>query len=692
MNAPAQTNPFEGRLNPFEDTIVSEPRKAPPSVAGLNEAALDALERTFAQLEAAHGARAPVRSPKAQLVVSPDRGYGKTHLLGRLFAKLQGRAATIYLTPFQDPQKPWHSILRMTIDELTRPVGQETCQLQSLAIGVLARLGADLLTTEDYADYADAAKAVEFLRRLAGDPSVNASNKGDWIAWLTHSETLSSLLGRLRQFSLALDGRERAWLQVLAAAAREARYAETWSAAVKWMRAEALEPHEVERLSLDGADNDARGDSSPQEVNDLCYRRMRGFCAIALLHRPFVLCFDQTEFFVGDKALIHTFGKCVWQLVNSLPNHLTIVTANQSNWKDDLSPHIEPAHRARFSNNLVNLEGVDKKIAMELLRARLAGGGLDEQAIRAFLAANWVDQQFAAVAETGVRDLLTRADQRFRELAKQPALSPATLATLFDDQLAKIRANPALQRFDPDALMWFVKDLGAALDGVTVERTTGMKYFSLQWRWPGRRTCFAFEGGDHHRRWEGIAKEASALAKGAKGALATLVLRTPDLPGIPRPTWKATTAAIEAAHADGFAIVNLPADRLCEALAARELHANALQGNIDFDAERTLQWLRQRFVVFLNELAAGGQKSNDGTAGAGAGEPPVDATEALEPDHERTALAIVREQKIVDISVVLARIGGEMRRSALLRFCERHPNLKARSAGQSTVLQWRLSH
>jgi len=690
MNAPTRSHPFEGRSNPFEDTIVREPREAPPSAAGLNDAALSALEQAFAVLEAAQQTKKPARPPKAKLVVSPDRGYGKTHLLGRLFAKLAGRASTIYLTPFQDPNKPWHSILRMTIDELVRPLAADACQLQALAISVLARLGADLLAAGEVAGYADADRAADYLRRLAANPGAKLTLKADWIAWLARRDTLDGLVQRLRHAHLPLDTRDKAWVQVLTIVAKEPRYSETWSAALKWMRAEALEPHDIERLPLDASDNDANGDASPWEVNDLCCRRLRGLCALASLHRPFVFCFDQTEFFVDDKALIHTFGRCVQQLVDGFPNHLTIVTANQSNWIVDLQPYIEAANLARISSELVSLEGVRRENAAEVLRARLSASGFDEAAVGAFFAGGWLDEQFAAVSEIGVRDLLTRADRRFRDLAKQPPPARVTLDALFDAELAKLRGNPALQSFNPDALLWFVKDMGPALAGVNVERLTNAKNFSAQWRWPDRRVCFAFEGGDHHKRWDALAQEVSTLAKSGNGAFAALALRTPDLPSIPRPTWRATTAAITTAQAQGFRIVVLPAGRLCEILAARELHSNALQGNIDFDGSQTLKWLREQLAPVLRELdeAAFAQPKTQPPPEPANKQP--DDPDALLPDQERATLALVRESKIVDISAVLARIGGEARRDALLRFCASHPNLKAHEGPKSTMLQWRL--
>ena len=45
-----------------------------------------------------------------------------------------------------------------------------------------------------------------------------------------------------------------------------------------------------------------KGDSSAQEINDLSFRRLQGLCLLASYYRPFVFCFDQTEFYASDPA------------------------------------------------------------------------------------------------------------------------------------------------------------------------------------------------------------------------------------------------------------------------------------------------------------------------------------------------------------------------------------------------------
>ena len=129
--------------NPFEDNVVFEPRDAEQSVRGLNDRPLESLLRQFARLEVeAVPRRRPVRL-KAQLVTSAEPGYGKSHLIGRLFEALRQRATLVYLPPFQDAGSSWRSILLRMVQELHRPRhwrageghAQEPTQLDAFACG-----------------------------------------------------------------------------------------------------------------------------------------------------------------------------------------------------------------------------------------------------------------------------------------------------------------------------------------------------------------------------------------------------------------------------------------------------------------------------------------------------------------------------------------------------------------------------
>src|SRR5258707_565499 len=152
-------------VNPFADDVVTEPRRISYSVKGLNARPLEQLIARFRALTVGDLPRKPIVDQKAQLVVSPDRGYGKSHLLGRLFQSLGEQATLIYLRPFQDPQRVWISILLATVQELERPNQQGGgSQLEAFSKGVLAHVAADHMARGPVRDYPEVQNAVKDLR------------------------------------------------------------------------------------------------------------------------------------------------------------------------------------------------------------------------------------------------------------------------------------------------------------------------------------------------------------------------------------------------------------------------------------------------------------------------------------------------------------------------------------------------
>ena len=136
-------------VNPFEDNVIGQPRTVRYSVPGLNDRPLNALLTKLSRLTVGALPRQPISVKKAQLIISPEPGYGKSHLLGRLFQKLGTEATKIYLRPFQDPQRVWSSILLTTVQELELPnenTAQSGTQLEAFALGVLAHVAADFMT------------------------------------------------------------------------------------------------------------------------------------------------------------------------------------------------------------------------------------------------------------------------------------------------------------------------------------------------------------------------------------------------------------------------------------------------------------------------------------------------------------------------------------------------------------------
>src|SRR5260370_676045 len=214
--------------------------------------------------------------------------------------------------------------------------------------------------------------------------------------------------------------------------------------------------------------------------------------------------------------------------------------------------------------------------------------------------------------------------------------------------------------------------------------------------WPDRWVCFAFEGGDHWKRWQSIAAEVSTMAR-ARGERAFLsyVFRTPDLKKVPRPSWLAARPNLDAAHKHGFRIIELTPEEVCEVHAARELYSNALQGNIAYSGGETLAWLQSHFALFVKNLASRQLSAEGKTTGSNKETIAVPANDARKPalhpieldaHRLRLALTIVREQRVADISAVLGRLGSEELRDHLPRGGWAHPCLRALPAPPPSLL------
>jgi hypothetical protein len=685
-------------VNPFEDTIVREPRDVSFSVKGLNEKPLNALLQEFSRLETSSPHR-PIKAPRPQLVVSPDTGYGKSHLLGRLFSELRSRAIRVYVRPFQDPQKAWQSILLMTVQELERPAepaifGAQN-QLKALARAILVRVAADLIAAHGIPGSQESPDQV-IARLTRGEvPEAEAIR---WIGWLmqqiSNSHCSARVMSDIRGRGIDLLGREIAWLKVLATYMLDEAHGARAQAAAKWLRAEPLELPEIRALGIAEADSEGRGDCSPHEVDALSFSRLRAMCLLASYYRPFLFCFDETDFYVGDSALIGALGKCIERLYADLPNQLTVITTNHWHWLNHFSRLMEKPHLERLSPPR-QLEGINETDARELITARLDQYGL-QQLIKPFFADRWLEELFSTMPQEGVRNVLRLAAARFEQFEGR-VTSPPSMDELFQFEVNTVRSKPALKRYNQDALMWFVKEIGTGRDDVFIERPGGM-YFSYAWRWSHRMVAFAFEGGSHWRRWQAIAKEAVRMSEqNPQRASLFYVFRSPDLDVVPRDSWKEARSILDTACEHGFQIRVLKIDDVCEIHAGYELYSDALQGNIGYSAEDTCKWLQTHFAPFLNELAyrrlpEKHEHADSEEADTLVSSRPVEARldQPAELDQESLGIVsdLVNERRIVDIQAALQKLGNDGLRDALLRSVEKHPNLQARPGPRTIYLQW----
>jgi hypothetical protein len=694
------------KLNPFKDDVVGQPRAVEYSVPGLNDAPLNTLLVEFERLTSGQLPRTPIVAGKAQLIISPDAGYGKSHLVGRLFQRLAGRATLIYLRPFQNAERGWSSILQSTVQELVRPDKADprsATQLEAFATGVLAHVAADSLASRGLDHQESVKKAISHLR----DHPLEIFAKGrtnkvllDWLkAQLAEPNSIVKLARLLNDRGVILQGKEQAWLRVLAGYAFVGDDSIERDAALTWLRGEQLEPDQVESLKLATRENDGCGDAAATEINDLSRSRLQCLCMLASYYRPFVFCFDQTEFYGSDATLVNGFGSTIEQLFAEFPNQITVVTSNASNWTDDLLPKMHLPYHARFSPP-IDLEGINRKQAQDLISQRLSEVEAQRDRIAGFLELKWFDEIFRTQGNVGVRRLLKEAAKHFPLVARSDPgpdpypPRPLTIEEAFEAETNDIRAKPSLHQYSQDCLMWVVETMAQNMDEVSVSRI-GRRYFSVRWKWPDRSINFAFEAGHHNARWRAIAREAIGLAAESKAPLACVIFRTPDLKPIPAKSWNAARQIVDQAQEQGLRISKLTIDEVCELHAAREFYSNAVQRNVDFGPDEVLAFLRERFTIWFRQISnlasAVTDKVSVTVSPRPAGPPQSNGRQSsLTPAQVDLVLNHMKERRLVDVKEVLDRLGGVGLREALLREVENHPNLKAHGGPQTTILQWRV--
>jgi hypothetical protein len=204
-------------VNPFENDIAIDPRRLEKPVPGLNDRALEKLVAAFDQLTRDPLPCAEARLAKAQLIISPEAGYGKSHLIGRLFQKLEGTATRIM----------WKSILDRIVYELKAPEKaqadgpnpNETTQLHAFAHGVIAHLVADMIDTDRVRAKQPKAEVIKALRegRLANYEQARAHKQ--WPQFIaktfSQSEYTHAMAECVERRGIRLRFDPHAWLRVL---------------------------------------------------------------------------------------------------------------------------------------------------------------------------------------------------------------------------------------------------------------------------------------------------------------------------------------------------------------------------------------------------------------------------------------------------------------------------------------------
>jgi hypothetical protein len=664
-------------INPFEKDVVHKPRECPSSVTTLNEDILSGLTAAF---NAVNDDRTSVGN-KAELILSSAPGYGKSHLVGRLFKALDKKATQIFLTPFQTVTLCWQSILLHLVNELDYPdsrdqtkwAGDEPRQLDALAEGVLQNLVANAID-HGLVTIVQGDLRSEQLRR-ASEISIGKGPdpRSTWI----RDHFIDELLPLCQQQLFPLRLISVGWLKVLFHYLTSSAGSDIRQGCLAWLRYETLDDSVVQSLGIAPGENPR---SEPLDVvNNACWLRIYDFCMLARYYRPFLFCFDQTEDYATNRELSEQFGRVVVRLVNEAPNHLTVVTANQAIWDNKICPNIDVAHRARFSISK-QLRGLDIREAEELIGLRVAPFAPPEELLRQFKDREWLETFYSGRKTLPVREFMQKCRDRWAGTT-----SPVpNLDQVFEEYLSEYRVNPRWRYFDPDVFRWLVQGpLAADPEIVCSENKKETAFAELQWSVRGRaEILFGFVRELHYTQWKKVADVAEAWRAKHPGKIAKIIyFRSEELDPVPKPTWTKTGPAIRAALGSGLLVLNK--EESSELNAARDLYLEALSGNVSgHSGEDVLRFLQKRLAPWRERILQ-----------------PQSPLDSPEPEHRappkppkqlflEKLRTVVQQEKFLSLNDTLEKLGSEATEDLVLEACEKIPQIQKIAHPNMVVLIW----
>lgn len=675
-------------LNPFEDLIVKEPHRREPAVPGLNEQPLLSLKGRFERLFAGKPPRPVVSADAALLVTAARAGFGKSHLIGRLFRKLSGRATLVNARPFQSAALVFQSLLSTAVKEMDTPdrtgwssrEPDEPTQLDALAHAVLGHLVADLMEQQMDADRADIAR----IRRNPLEAFARGNPGDQWADWMRQSFSDFRLILEEAMAARGTVLHSKEWLPVLFAYAYGYDDREVRQTCIDWISGQSLSTEQFSSIGVCPTQA-MDAEMSADRINRVCRERLTDLGRLASYYRPFVFCFDQTEAYIHSAVLARAFGMAVAALVDEVPNQLTLITSNEDTWMNAIRPHLEDAHAERIAMPPIQLEGLSRPQAEELVRLRLKAGGRSPEDCANFLDEDWLGPIFNTEdGLIGTRDFLQHCKMRWEAADVSPAEIPSpvvSLAELHEARRVSLLTEPKRLVYDADILRWLVQTCASGLPDVEIE-SSDSRYFSVRWRCSERTVFFGFEAGSNWKRWSAIVRETESQY--ARSSQAKVVLfRGEEQPAIPGPEWFVSPEILEARQRCLHLIV-LTRDDFAVLHAGYDLYLDALGGDIPpFDTEAVLRFLRTHFKLWWERLLGPVDGESPEIAPADVEERQAQLNDAVR--------GIVAAERYLSVDDVIDRLGFEIRREEVLLACGYSSEIRVHAHPRMPVLQWQSS-
>jgi hypothetical protein len=225
-------------LNPFESSVVRDPKECGGSAPSLNKQVVERVVKRFRLLTSDNLPKG-MRRPAAQLVLSPSAGFGKSHLIGRLYRELGNAATIVHQTPFQAPSLVWQTVLNNTINELCSVDESEPAasrwKIELFANSMVCRSVAELIRNGRLKFQ----RAPEVLSMLEGAKVSLSGERDDPIGDVVR-ERFFDVFRPLSGDELFGIRETRAWLTSFFHLATVGRHDEAFRASVAWLRYEPL--------------------------------------------------------------------------------------------------------------------------------------------------------------------------------------------------------------------------------------------------------------------------------------------------------------------------------------------------------------------------------------------------------------------------------------------------------------------
>jgi hypothetical protein len=655
-------------INPFEDVIVREPRQVEKqAVSSLNKRFLDRLVSQFKRLQAGEFPRKG-KLPHAQFVVSPQPGYGKSHLIGRLFQLISGQATLVYVTPFENAATCWKSILLKTVQELKFPddvnhdcsSDDKPSQLEVFAHGVTVAL-----ITETFKNQ----KTINFFQE-----STIKNLRKRRVFFEKKNKFISKLAPQIERKGIRLYASSQSWLNVLFSCAYD-NDPERRDGCEAWLLGSSLDSDIASEIGI--RKRDIPGfDMGEAETGETCKHRILDFCMLAGFFRPFVFSFDQIENYGKDEKLAKALGSVIQVLMDESCNQMTIMAVNQDPWNKSIEPHWEEAFKDRLGPP-IELEGLARDQGLELIEHRSNPSSLENYEK---LTGNqdWLEEIFKVRKQVGVRYFLRKCRKQWDIMMGQQSASQ-DMGAYYSSSIKDLGNHPRDMLFDPNVFYWLIHEVGEVNPDCSIEKIENSgAYFSLLWKINDCEIRFGLENGSHWKRWQAIQRKSENFQK-ANNHSKTVFFRTPELQKIPGTGWK-TAQELRAAKQRHLHIITLNSQQIAKIYGAYSLYLKAAEGNLPLTTGEVISFAYEKLTWFWEMVTDPMPRHQTGTE---------EEKGKVTPELVKEIQGIVETHRFMGIDDLISRLSTPVSRKIFHEGQSRIPNIRIFEDRKNTVVQWR---